>query len=154
MWTTLLSGLISEGWGFFSKWREEKAKQAEMKLKNETKIVDTTQNIRYEKATSDIKNTSERIAQMAKSWKDEFIMLVFYTPFVTNMISPFLDLYMSLKEGSYQQGMLAKASLESIQSLDAFPWWYVLLVILIALWSWGADKETINKFLDVISFKK
>lgn len=156
MWATLLSGLLSKGFSFFTEWREEKAKQATLKLQNETKIVETTQNIRYEKATADVKNTSERIAQMAKSFKDEFTMFVIFTPLVTSMISPYVDLYFVLQSGSYELGMLAAASSEAIASFNNMPVWYTSIVILMIMWSWGASKEIINKILDLVVnfFKK
>ena len=148
---TLIMGLLTKGFDFWGEYRKEKAAQIDYKLQTERKIVETTQNIRLENASADVKNTSERIKQMAKSWKDEFTMLIFYAPFITNLISPFVDLYFAMKDGLYQQGMLAQASLTAIQSLNEFPIWYVLIVVLMTLWSWGASKEVINKFVDMFT---
>lgn len=153
MWT-LLAGLITKGFDFWGEWRKEKAAQIDYKLETDRKIVQTTQDIRLQNATANVKNTSERIKQMAKSWKDEFTMIVFYAPFITNLLSPFIDLYMALKVDVYEQGMLAAASLTAIQSLDSFPIWYVLIVILMTLWSWGASENVQNKFLDLFNFRK
>ena len=136
---TLIMGLLTKGFDFWGEYRKEKAAQVDYKLQTERKIVETTQNIRLENATADVKNTSERIKQMAKSWKDEFTMLIFYAP------------YFAMKDGLYQQGMLAQASLTAIQSLNEFPIWYVLIVVLMTLWSWGASKEVINKFVDMFT---
>ena len=108
---TLIMGLLTKGFDFWGEYRKEKAAQVDYKLQTDRKIVETTQNIRLENATADVKNTSERIKQMAKSWKDEFTMLIFYAPFITNLISPFVDLYFAMKDGLYQQGMLAQASI-------------------------------------------
>lgn len=150
MLPVIIKGLITGGWSFFTKWKEGKHEEAleELSIKKEERSAQNQ--IRLENARSGNNNTSERIKQMANSFKDEFTMIVVFAPFVTSIISPYLDLYFALKDSSYQQGMLADASLQAVQSLNEFPLWYVVLVILMVLWSWGASKEVINRFLDMI----
>jgi len=112
----------------------------------------TKQSIQLERVKSEVTNTSERIKQMASSFKDEFTMIVIFFPFITSMVSPYVDLYFALQDKDYQQGMLSAASLRAIQALDAFPMWYTLVVILMILYSWGASKEVIAKFFDMFNF--
>ena len=154
MWLTIIKGLLTNTVPFISKWWEGKQEESmrELDIKQQESL--TKQTIKLEKVKSEVTNTSERIKQMANSFKDEFTMVVIFFPFITSMISPYVDLIYALEEKSYQQGMLAAASLEAIRALDAFPVWYTLVVILMILYSWGASKEVISKFFDIFSFNK
>tara|TARA_R100000541_G_C1897352_1_gene83939 strand:- start:10728 stop:11192 length:465 start_codon:yes stop_codon:yes gene_type:complete len=151
---TLLQGVLTAGIPFLKQWWVGKQEEAKRKLEIKQQVVATKQQILLETAKSSITNTSERIKQMANSFKDEFTMIVIFWPFVTSIISPYIDLYFALKTSSYQQGMLAEASLAAIQSLNQFPLWYTLIVILMILYSWGASKEVIEKFFDMFNFRK
>ena len=153
MWWTIIKGLATNAIPFVQKWWTGKQEEAmrELDIKQQESL--TKQSIQLERVKSEVTNTSERIKQMANSFKDEFTMIVIFFPFITSMISPYVDLFYALQEKSYQQGMLSDASLKSIQALDAFPLWYTLIVILMILYSWGASKEVISKFFDMFNFK-
>ncbi|AKO61095.1 hypothetical protein AXI76_gp194 [Pseudoalteromonas phage H101] len=153
MWT-IVKGLVTNLIPFASQWWKGKQEEAmrELDIKQQESL--TRQNIKLERVRSEVTNTSERIKQMANSFKDEFTMIVIFFPFITSMISPYVDLFYALKEKAYQQGMLADASLKAIEALDSFPIWYTLVVILMILYSWGASKEVISKFFDMFSFNK
>ena len=152
MWT-ILKGAFTLGLPFLQQWWTGKQEEAAKELQIKQQQVATEQQIKLETAKAHITNTSERIKQMANSFKDEFTMIVIFWPFVTSIISPYIDFYFAVTAGSYEQGMLADASLKAIQSLDAFPLWYTAIVILMILYSWGADKEIVGKFLDMFNFR-
>jgi hypothetical protein len=150
---TILTGLLTGGLSFAKEWWKGKQEQSikELEIKQEERRTDQT--IRLEQARAAVGNTNERIKQMANSWKDEVVMIIFYTPLVSGMISPFIDLYFSLKDNSYVQGMLATAASESVDNFSTMPLWYVLIVLLIALYSWGASKEVIDRFFGLFSWR-
>ena len=154
MWLTLVKGIFTTGVPFIKDWWAGKQEEAyrELEIKKQESL--TLQQIKLQQAKAEVTNTSERIKQMAKSFKDEFTMIVIFTPLITSMISPYVDLFYVLKVKDYQQGMLAEASLVAIQSLDSFPIWYVAIVMVMILYSWGANNDMVTKFFDIINFRK
>ena len=150
----LLQGLITGGFGFLKDWWVGKQAQSKKELEIKQAEVATAQTIKLERARSAENNTTERIKQMKSSLKDEIVMFIFYTPLVASIISPFIDLYQSLKADTYTEGMLAIAASDAIGNFSAMPMWYVMIVLLMALWSWGASKEVIDRFFNLFSWKK
>tara|TARA_R110002153_G_scaffold58217_1_gene159648 strand:+ start:1197 stop:1658 length:462 start_codon:yes stop_codon:yes gene_type:complete len=151
---TLLQGVLTGGFSFLGSWWKGKQEQAVKELDIVQEEKRTEQTIRLKRASAAEGNTSERIKQMNTSWKDEVVMLIFYTPLVASIISPFIDLYFAIRDTTYIQGMLAKAASDAVGNFSSMPLWYILIVLLIALYSWGASKEVIDRFFGMFSFKK
>lgn len=149
----VFKGLITGGFSFLGEWWKGKQEESKKELEIKQEEKRTQQTIRLERAKSAEENTTERIRQMSKSWKDEVVMIIFYTPLVASIVSPFIDLYFAIKSTVYVQGMLAKAASEAVSNFSSMPLWYILIVLLIALYSWGASKEVIDRFFGMFGAK-
>ncbi|AOQ26821.1 hypothetical protein [Vibrio phage S4-7] len=147
----ILKGLLTGGFSFLSSWWEGKQEEAKMELqiKQAQKATDNTIKLKY--ATGEIEADNERIKQMELSWKDEWFTLLFSIPLVNLFISPFVDLIMI---GEYQEGMLASAANTALQNLDSAPTWYVFIIVVMVMLSYGYRKG-IDQILGIWSkFRK
>ena len=117
---SLLTGGITT---LVGKWFDNKSKESD--AKHEQKITKITQQGDWE---------TTAVAQMAKSFKDEWFMFIFSLPLIAIFVSPFVDLFML---GEYSQGCLQTAAMSGLSGLSAAPDWYVYLISMMVGVSFG-----------------
>lgn len=135
---TWVTGILTGGFSFLSEWWKGKQEQSKQKLEIEQAKQRTLNEIKLKQVSSEIESDLISIRQMETSWKDEWFLILFSTPLVAMFLSPFIDIYMI--EGEYKDGMLGRAAMEALHNLDAAPDWYVYLVTVIVLVSYGYRK--------------
>ncbi len=119
IWSLLTGGVTSLVGKYFDN------KKAESDAKHQRKLTTIGQKGVWE--------TTAAVA-MAKSFKDEYLMLIFTLPLIAIFISPFVDLYML---GEYTQGCLQVAAMEGLQGLSKTPDWYTYIIGIMVSTSYG-----------------
>lgn len=117
---SLLTGGITT---LVGKWFDNKSKESD--AKHEQKITKIAQQGDWE---------TTAVAQMAKSFKDEYLLFIFTLPLIATFISPFVDLFML---GEYTQGCLQKAAATGLAGLESAPDWYTYLIGMMTGVSYG-----------------
>lgn len=146
---TWLTGVLTGGFSFLTSWWEGKQKQAQQELEISKAKAETENTIRLQQARGEIENDGISITQMQTSWKDEWFLILFSLPLIAMFLSPFIDLIMTADE--YKDGMLGQAAMEALRNLDAAPDWYVYIVTVMVMVSYGYRKG-IDKLFSL--FKK
>ncbi|QKF82045.1 hypothetical protein [Halarcobacter ebronensis] len=122
----MLFELIKLGVDAFSSWNSNRSEIKKIKLENKKELVQLDHELKVAKAQSQIRMAEQDQAQtynldmqttidMAKTYKDEFILIIFYIP----MIMAFIG---------YQDEVL-----KAFKSLDLMPDWYILIIVLLAV---------------------
>lgn len=100
--------------GLVGKYFDNKAKESDAK---------------HERKLTKINNIADwettAVAAMAKSFKDEYLLLIFTLPLIAIFISPFVDLFML---GEYTQGCLQIAAMEGLTGLSTTPDWFTYII--------------------------
>lgn len=147
---SLITGVVTGGFGFLSEWWKGKQEQSIQKLKIKQETARVKNEIAIKQATAQLDINAMRVRQMEHSWKDEWWLFIYSIPLLNMFVSPFVDLIMI---GTYKQGMLAEAAAESLANLSAAPSWYILIIIVMTFLSWGYRKG-IDQVLSILSLKK
>ena len=147
---TLATGLITGGFGFLKQWWSGKQEQAKQELNIKQETVRVKNEIKLKQVVGQLDIDQERVKQMAKSWKDEYWLILYSIPLINMFISPFVDLIML---GEYSEGMLAKAASAALTNLDTAPLWYIIVILMMTFLSWGYRKG-LDKVLDLMLSKK
>ncbi|AUR83467.1 TMhelix containing protein [Vibrio phage 1.034.X._10N.261.46.B7] len=79
----------------------------------------------------------EATKQMAGSWKDEYLLILFSLPLIGMFTSPFIDLIMA---DTYHNGDLLTASTQALHNLEGAPDWYINIVVMMVAVSFGYRK--------------
>lgn len=120
---TILTGVLTLGKSIVGNWLERKTK----KQAHKTKMVELKQNLKEKVISAQIESdtTIDRIntETMATSWKDEFLLLVFFIPVIMCFI-PTMDVY--VKAG--------------FAALAETPMWYQVIVLVMSLTVYGHRK--------------
>lgn len=135
---TWITGVLTGGFSFLSEWWKGKQEESKQKLLIEQAKTATLNEIKLKQATASIENDTISISQMEKSWKDEYLLILFSLPLIAMFISPFLDLIFAVD--GYKEGMLAGAAMVALKNLDACPDWYVYIVTVFVMVSYGYRK--------------
>ncbi|MGY6650233.1 hypothetical protein [Wenyingzhuangia sp. IMCC45574] len=131
-WISAVLDLIGIG----KKAIENRAKRKLSKIESENKINEAktfAEVKRIESITaSDNSIDFESVKQMQKSWKDEFLMTIVYTPFAIVIIVPFITAY---KTGNWEN--LNTYMIDSFKTLNDLPEWYPWIAGLILIATFG-----------------
>ncbi len=117
---SILTGGITN---LVGKWFDNKSKESDAKHIQKLTKIETQGN--WE---------TTAVAQMAKSFKDEYLLFIFTLPLIATFISPFVDLIML---GNYTQGCLQTAASTGLKGLEDAPDWYTYLIGMITGVSYG-----------------
>ena len=144
---TWITGVVTGGFSFLSEWWKGKQEQAKQELSIKQETVRVKNELKLKQVVAQLDEDGERVKQMAKSFKDEWFMILFSIPLINMFISPFVDLFFL---DSYQDGMLATAASEALQNLDKAPMWYTAIIIMMTCLSWGY-RRGIDGILNIIT---
>lgn len=135
---TWVTGILTGGFSFLSEWWKGKQEQAKQELAIKQAKIETLNQIKLKQVVGEIENDGISIRQMESSWKDEWFLILFSLPLVAMFLSPFIDLF--FMEGGYKDGLLGLAAMEALRNLDAAPDWYVYIVTVMVMVSYGYRK--------------
>lgn len=131
-WISAVLNIIGIG----GKALEKRAERKMAKIESENKINEAVTNAevkRIESITaSDNTIDLESVKQMQKSWKDEFLMTIIYTPFAIVVIVPFITAF---KTGNWEN--LNTYMINSFKTLNDLPEWYPWIAGLILIATFG-----------------
>lgn len=129
IWSILTGGVTT----LVGKYFDNKAAESDAK---HTRKLTKIQNVASWETTA--------VGQMAKSFKDEYLMFIFTLPLIAIFISPFVDLVML---GNYTQGCLQTAAMTGLKGLAETPDWYTYLIGLMVGASYGVKGvgQVVNK---------
>ena len=148
---SLITGIVTGGFGFLKEWWKGKQELSLQELSIRQEITRTKNELELKKVTAQLDIDKERVDQMAKSWKDEISMFIFYIPLFTMFLSPFADIIML---GVYSEGMLAIAAKEALTNLDQAPSWYIFIVVVMTMLNYGYEKGVDQIFSLISKLKK
>lgn len=151
---TSLIPLFTSGVDAFKEDRKAKKEQAlkEIQIQNNIKLKEIE--LKERGIIADLENSNYRIRQMERSWMDELTGIVVLAPAVLLMISPFVDMFYTISTTGYTAGLLLSSTTAAISALSMLPMIWMMLLVLVVLYSWGADRTTINRMLDIVSLRR
>lgn len=127
---------------------ESKAKrkmvEAESKIKIAQAKTDAEVNRINSNTTSDNATDFEAVKQLDRTWKDEFIIILFMMPVFSAAIVPFIIAY---KSGGWEQ--LNQYTIDSFKSLNELPQWYPYVIGLILVATFGF-RSLIRKLIEAL----
>ena len=142
-------GIILEVIGVGKNALESKAKRKQVEAESKIKIAQAKTNAevnRIESNTiSDNATDFEAVKQLDRTWKDEFIIILFMTPVFSAAFVPFITAY---KGGEWEQ--LNQYMIDSFKSLNELPGWYPYVIGLILVATFGFRSMT-RKIIEVVA---
>ena len=127
-WLKLVGNLLGIGAGAL----ERRSALKKAKLESDLRVIEARANAQVNRINSNTvsDNQLDLMAkeQQAKSYKDEVVSFIFLMPLVVATITPFIITY---KTGDWAQ--LTEQFVKSYESLDKFPTWYIVGVVLVVI---------------------
>ena len=139
-------GVIGDLLGIGKNALQASSKRKQSRLDSELKVTEAVANAKVKRVNSntdsDSEMDSESIRQQKNSWKDEFLLILFYMPIVCVVVTPFIICY---KLNKWE--LLNEEMAKSWDSLNNLPDWYpyVLFGIFISVYGF---RSFARKLLD------